>query len=388
MKITKAILPVMASAALFVSCNSNNNDDINAPVNPDPYTVPSDYTFERNGKSSVDLTLGHQPYLKLKALDNSARDFKNIVKADLLALYNDKGNDAKSLKELTAASQDYFNGGNEETVAAKKFFNDYLVSLADDAAAHKNDKAKEGTAGTLGGKRMVDGYGIEYSQIVQKGLMGAVLLDQIFNQHLGDAVLKNSAILEANNKKTLVSGTNETELELHWDTAYGLLGLTKPEGVESFWAGYLSKELTDMPETKGIKEAIMLAFRTGRAAASAKDYKVMNEQAGIIREKLSLVAGIRAVHYLNTKIDPNNPTNSFHGLSEGLGFVYGLQFTRKKDGSRYLTPAEAKAVFNGVKGKKGLWDVDRLSGNVSKAGSLKYYAKMIGDKYGFDYTKP
>ncbi|SDD86806.1 DUF4856 domain-containing protein [Riemerella columbipharyngis] len=373
MKTIKFFLPIMASVLTLSSCN--NNDDTDVTVTPDKYTVPSEYVFTRNGKSSVDLSLGNQVYLKLKVLDDAAKDFKNINKADLLAIYTEKGADNFSLKELTA--------GN-----SVKYIEDNLNELVDIVAESKDVVATEGKAGNVGGKRMVNGLGFENAQLIQKGLMGALLLNQIFNNHLSDNVLKNKAVLDANNKATLMAGTNETELEMHWDTAYGILGLNQPNNVNAFWSGYLSKELTDIPETKGVKEVIETAFRTGRAAASAKDYKTMYEQVAIIREKLALVASIRAVHYLNSKIDVENVANSFHGLSEGTGFVYALQFTKKKDGSSYITNDECMSIINSIKGDKGLWDVDRLSKDENSQGSLKYSAKMIGDRFGFDYTKP
>lgn len=385
----KTFVPLVAFAALFASC-SNNDGEVEVAVTPDQYTVPSSYEFYRNGNSSVNLIEGNRVYLNMKDLDDNAKAFKTLTKAALLNLYEAKTNGAtNSLKELTASSKDYFSGGNAESKKIQDFFLAGLNELADISTTSKDVLAGEGVAGTVeSGKRIVNKFGIENSQIVQKGLMGAIMLDQIFNHHLGDGVLKDVTILSENNKKTLVAGTNYTRLENHWDTAYGILGVNKPNDVNSFWAGYLSKELTNIPEMKGIKEDIEKAFITGRAAATAKDYKVMQEQAGIIREKLSLVAAVRAVHYLNTPVDISVPSNSFHAWSEGYGFVYALQFSRKKDGSKYVTYDIVDGILKDIRGTKGFWDIDKLSKDANTKGSLKYAAKQIGEIYNFDYTKP
>ena len=40
------------------------------------------------------------------------------------------------------------------------------------------------------------------------------------------------------------------------------------------------------------------AFKLGRAAIVAKNYTVRDEQVEILREKISMIIGIRAVYYL------------------------------------------------------------------------------------------
>ena len=48
----------------------------------------------------------------------------------------------------------------------------------------------------------------------------------------------------------------------------------------------------------GIADDIYDAFKLGRAAIVAKNYTVRDEQVEILREKISMIIGIRAVYYL------------------------------------------------------------------------------------------
>ena len=61
----------------------------------------------------------------------------------------------------------------------------------------------------------------------------------------------------------------------------------------------------------------------------AKDYNERDRQADIIRENISEVVGVRAVYYLQAGKDMTDKAKAFHALSEGVGFIYSLQFTRK-----------------------------------------------------------
>ena len=109
---------------------------------------------------------------------------------------------------------------------------------------------------------------------------------------------------------------------------------------------------------------IFEAFKTGRAAIVAGDYKARDEQANIIKEKISMVIAIRAVYYLQAgKTGVENgaePGTIFHDLSEGLGFVNSLQFTRKPNSDEsYFTKAEVDGYFSDIIGDiNGLWNVD------------------------------
>jgi hypothetical protein len=105
---------------------------------------------------------------------------------------------------------------------------------------------------------------------------------------------------------------------------------------------------------------------------------------------ISEIIGIRAVYYLQqAKLALQQPTpdfgGAFHDLSEGYGFIYSLQFTRRPGAQGpYFSKAEADAFIEDLldDGPNGLWDVtpatldalseaiaDRFNFTVAQAGS-------------------
>lgn len=113
----------------------------------------------------------------------------------------------KTLKSKTAAS---FAAADAD--AERQKFEKWFGIIAD--ASKSTLPAADGQAGVATGatdatkKYLVDAKGIEYGQVVQKGLIGACFLDQISNVYLGTE--KMSA-----DNKVIVSGKNYTQLEHH-----------------------------------------------------------------------------------------------------------------------------------------------------------------------------
>ena len=111
----------------------------------------------------------------------------------------------------------------------------------------------------------------------------------------------------------------------------------------------------------------------GRAAIVSKNYEVRDEQAEILREKISEVIGIRAVYYLQqakATLGTDN-ASAFHDLSEGFGFVYSLQFTRKPNSDDpYFTKSEVDGFITTLTTDDGFWDlsdedIDTMSDTIS-----------------------
>lgn len=380
---TKTIKTGLAVSVASVAMWSCTKDD--PAVLTENYSVPDTYSFSNAGQSSVDLSTGNGGYLKLNEFNTLAKKFSPTL----------NGNGVKSLyttdiKPFTAVSKDFFNGGNAESEEIKNFFSGEIDKLIT-AAASNTTNAAQGVAGLImdgSKKRLVDAKGVERDQVLQKGLMGAFLMDRILNEHLGDKVMKSDALRNANNSRVMVSGKNYTELEHHWDTAYGYLGLNKPNDVNSFWANYLSQQLTNTPIVNGMREKLDEAFRKGRAAASAKDYAVMEEQIQIIRNGLNLVNATRCVYYLNKRPAAGTDiTAGFHAWSEALGFLHAMRYNKKADGSPVWTKAELQGLAVDLVGTNGFWEETRLLGNDdNQTGTLKNIAKRVAAKYGFNYA--
>ena len=235
---------------------------------------------------------------------------------------------SKNLRSKTAASegpeyqadpaiQAYFDGLMTDLAAAS------MTTVADDP------QGADGVAGvvvsTTNNTKMYlqAGNGHEWTQLIEKGLMGACLMNQISASYLSDGKMDvdNSTAVDADN------GKYYTVMEHHWDEAYGYF-TTAPDyptnGANRFWGKYAG---STREEHLGTATAISDAFRTGRAAIVAQDYVVRDAQIAIIQENLELVAVGTAIHYLNDAMGNfGDDALRNHELSEAVAFMQAIPY--------------------------------------------------------------
>lgn len=362
---------------------------------------PTTYTFLRDGASTVSFSGQSTRIAMAEELISAMKDNSNSAEK-LIEMFSNKtasGGDAnpyssadlnsstKSIKSKTAASYDFFSTNTAEAAQIKADFEQWINAQASEVFANYSTTAAPGQAGQIAdgsSARYVNGKGLEYNQAVNKGLIGALMADQILNNYLSEGVLDAGSNRTENDNKTVAEGKSYTTMEHKWDEAYGYLFGASSDGEEplaalgedSFLNKYLSKVDGD-EDFKGIAKDIWDAFKLGRAAIVAGDYDVRDEQAAIIRDLISKVIAVRAVHYLQAGKDAlpdsgNNYGSAFHDLSEGFGFVYSLRFTRKGNSSDpYFTRAEVDGFINQLTAGNGLWEVtpatlDEISESIAK----------------------
>jgi hypothetical protein len=259
------------------------------------------------------------------------------------------------------------------TLAAiiKEDFDSWIEDQATNVFPNWSATASAGNAGQLqqaggGSIRYINGKGFELNQVVSKGLIGGLMTDQILNNYLSPAVLDEGSNRENNNNDVVEDGKSYTTMEHKWDEAFGYLYGAEEDasmpvlGADSFLNNYLNR-LENDEDFAGIAQTVFNAFKLGRAAIVAKDYDLRDAQAQIIKENLSKVSAVRAVHYLQAgkvKINEGDMASAFHQLSEGFGFIYSLQFTRQPNTSTpYFTNAEVAAYIAELSQGNGFWDV-------------------------------
>ena len=387
----KLVVGVLAvTSFMFISCSSD--DDGNAPLDTNQVIAPATYEFSRNGGSTVDyngqttrIQMGEELITALK--DNSKTEAEidamfahvegenNFSNADLNA-------SNKSIRSKTAASQDYFSANTTVANAIKADFDGWIANQVATVYPNWNTTATAGNPGNLqelggGAVRYVNGKGLEYNQAVNKSLIGALMVDQMLNNYLSTSVLDAGNNRADNDAGTLAEGKNYTNMEHKWDEAFGYLYGTDNAASpllneDSFLNKYLSRVENDA-DFQGIASEIYEAFKLGRAAIVAKNYDVRDQQADIIREKVSEVIGIRAVYYLQQAKNSlaTNKAVAFHDLSEGYGFIYSLQFTRKPGtNAPYFTKTQVDNYIAQLMEGNGFWDVttetlDAISDEIS-----------------------
>ena len=360
--------------------------DTDEPILPVVVEAPETYNFTRNGTSSVSFGGQTTRILMAEEIIDALKD-PAFTEAEIAAMFDhtegandfsssDLNASSKSVRGKTAASFDLFSANATGSLAIKADFDAWISEQATDVYPAWTDVAAIGVAGNLqeaggGSTRYINAKGLELNQAFNKGLIGALMVDQMLNNYISADVLDNFA--DDNDSETLVSGKNYTDMEHDWDEAYGYLygtatNLADPNptvgGDDSFLNKYLGKVNTDT-DFSGIADDIYNALKLGRAAIVAKDYNLRNTQADIIRQKVSEVVAIRSVYYLQQAkiaLEASGDTDyaaMFHDLSEAYGFIYSLQFTRKPSTTTaFFSRAEVDGFLSQLYGStNGFWDL-------------------------------
>jgi len=390
-------------AIIVMSACSDDDEDVTQAIE-----TPDTYVFERDGQSTVSFS-GQTTRIQMaeELADNISEVEGSPSEELLLNQFRNEGTDpfssadlnasTKSIKSKTAASRDFFSDNTTDAAAIKADFESWISGQVDEVFPNKNTVASPGVAGQIAdgsSTRYVNAQGLEYNQAFIKSLIGALMTDQMLNNYLSTSVLDEADNRTTNDNKVTEEGSNYTTMEHKWDEAYGYLygnaeNTSNPTANIGEADSYLNKYLGRLEgddDFTGTAQEIFNAFALGRAAIVANDYDLRDEQANIIREKVSEIIGVRAVYYLvngkNALPDDRNLENAyggaFHDLSEGFGFIYSLQFTRMPNtDSPYFTKAEVENFIDRLlgDGPNGLWDV--------KEETLDQLAEEIAAKFEF-----
>jgi hypothetical protein len=404
----KSVFALMAfSGLLFTACESDDdnptdvatcNDNV---LNGDETAVdcggsctpcevaivnPANYSFTRDGDTTVNFS-GQTTRLQMGEEIVEALLDPTTTAEELAAMYahiegeinfeNTSLNESdKNMRSKTAASADFFSSNATDQALIRADFDAWLIGQVEAVFPSWQVAAAPGVAGQIpdgSATRYINTQGLEYDQLWTKGLIGALATDQVLNNYLSSAVLDAGSNIEDNDAGTVAEGKPYTTMEHKWDEAYGYVyGLnadaTNPNadlGADSFLNKYIGRVEGD-DDFVGIADEIFQAFKLGRAAIVAKQYDIRDAQAEKIKQKISEIIGIRAVYYLQQarpSLTQENPAygTAFHDLSEGYGFIYSLQFTRKPNSDEpYFTKAEVDAFLIDLMddGPNGLWDVE------------------------------
>lgn len=393
------VLFLFFSLSFLYACDSS--DELEADI-------PETYSFERNGQSTVKFS-GQTARIRMAEELSDALLDNNSGLHGLLEMYmnaDTDGNDVdpfmdddlnastKSIASKTASSYDYFFSNNVESIQIKNELQSFIEKQFDEIFPSWNTIAEPGQAGQIldgSAVRYINAQGLEFNQLFDKSLLGALMLDQMLNNYLSISVLDAGENIANNAASVLEEDENYTTMEHKWDEAFGYLfgntgNFADPVlslGLDdSFLNKYLARVDND-PDFAGIAQTVFDAFIAGRYAITQNDLELRNIQAEIIKEKMSEVIGVRAVFYLQqAKVTlENNPQlmgTVFHDLSEAYGFIYSLRFTRKPNSNApYFSKAELDSMLENLinDGTHGLWDV--------KPSTLQDLSDTITDRFEF-----
>ncbi len=390
----KLLFSALIGGISLVSCTS---DDTPAPGGKQIET-PVNYTFERNNSSTVSYG-GQTTRLEMTGeILTNFLDFDNASEDLLLNMFANENSpfqnadlnaSSKSVRSKVGSSNLYFSANTVEGSAIKNDFENFIREQFTTVKDNRDVLAEAGVAGQIAqgsSVRYVNEKGLEMNQAFAKGLIGGLLADQMLNNYLAQVVLDEADNRAMNDAGITEDGKNYTTMEHKWDEAYGYLyghpsiPSENPNSVlnqseDRLLFNYLGDVDAD-EDFAGIAESTFEAFKTGRAAIVAGDYVTRDEQVAIIRENISKVIAVRAVHYLQggkKAIAENNYGAVFHELSEGYGFIYSLRFTNKPGTNMpYLSKEKIDMFKEQLLDGNGFWDVtpetlDSISQEIASA---------------------
>ena len=334
------------------------------------YRVPETYVFtDLNGNNTVSysgqtarMDMLSEMVTYLKSANGSNSSPATLDASTLLAMYDNSytgwnnnslvGN-GKQLKSKTALNDAGIQGMFEAWMNA--------------AAAASPDQT---------GSYLQDSTGIEWTQMIEKGLMGACFASQMTSNYL--------AGIEADDNENAVdvdAGKYYTQMEHHWDEAYGYFtdAADYPtNGTNRFWGKYANKSYLE--DNLGSATDISTAFRTGRAAISSHNIPAALEQRDIIISEVKQMQAGMAIHYLNdvkSKVSSGaGQTAINHSMSEALAFIFGIQFISETPD---MSNAEVMSLVNQI--EPGVAD---FSMNIA---SINSFIDQIATATGLESVK-
>ena len=310
----KLILPVL-SIALLTSCGDKDKDE-NAKVS-EGYKVPTTYNFKNVSYSGQTDRLNMLK--ELTSYIKTGHSVNTTLDADVLnAMYANEGH--------TWSSDAFPNGQPTKDLKSKTYeeARTDIVALFDSIAKYSGkDGGENGQAGLVTGAErtiLVDANGMEYAQLIDKGIMGSCFYYSATSSYLSD-----NKIGDAVNNTTVEDGKG-TDKEHHFDEAFGYFGapIDFPSNVEGLgaWAKYCNK----MDAVAGTNK-IMDSFLKGRAAISNKDKSDQNDAVADIKMQWEKVSAATAIHYLNdADAEFSDDAERCHVLSEAYAFIKALKY--------------------------------------------------------------
>ncbi len=296
----------------FSACEENDEPD---------YNIPSTYNFSNVSYSGQTQRL---------AMLNEMKIYMATTQQSSVSI------DADRLKAMFANAdgagfQGTFDTSKELKGKTFEAVTGDFEALMDELAfaSQSTSSGSEGISGVIKStsndakQYLIGGDGLDHAQIIEKGLMGACLYYQATAVYMGEGKM--------NVDNEVVTEGEGTEMEHHWDEAFGYLGVpidfpTSKENL-AFWGNYVDKRESVL----GSSSKIMDAMLKGRAAISNNDLEARDEAITEARALWEEVAVGSALHYLNEGIaNFEDMALRGHGLSEAIGFIFSLQFNPSK----------------------------------------------------------
>lgn len=320
----KMIFALTATSIMMASCKKDEPSVEEVPV---ATVFPSTYNFDNVSYTGQTKRLD---MLEAMTAELKKANAGTQVDSSLLArMYSNSGNpfgdasldgSGKQLKNKTYSSVGAFNASYFE----------YLMKRQGDISQFAGNTWSAGSAGvaTSGTKSyFFDENGVEYTQLIEKGLMGAV-----FYYNIAEVYTRPGKI-GASVDNIIVTPEEGTDMEHHWDEAFGYFGapidFSSSVTVNArYHAKYSKKGQTAGLETT---DKVMNQFIKGRYGITNKNYNYRDQAATQLRVEYEKILVTTAIHYLNSaKSNFSDNALRNHALSESYAFIFSLAYNSDK----------------------------------------------------------
>lgn len=370
------LLIAAVSSVAFVSCKKKGCTDPTATNysaeaekddgscvsdNTPTYTVPSTYSFtDASGNSTVSYSGQTERLDQLKEMvvlmkTGTSTTLDAQVLKDMFANVNGNGNGNFSFTSTKQLKDKCF-------AADQALFEAFMDQIATASVDHASTAA-DGQAGTLTSGTstyLFDANGIEHVQVIEKGLMGAVFLNQALNVYFSSSKMDvdNTTAVDPSN------GQYYTTMEHHWDEAFGYFGVDTdfPTTIPtSFWGKYCNAQNA----TLNCNADMMDQFLRGRAAISADVLTDRDAAITAIRTEWENISAYQAMTYLDDAIANFGTDNAkfLHVLSEAYAFAWNLRYAPTE--TRRMSVTEHAALM--AQFPTNFWSVTVADLNTIKA---------------------
>ncbi len=322
----QVIIALTATSILLASCKKDDPEET-PQTSPSGVTLPTTYNFSNVDYSgqTARLDMLAEMTVELKKANTGLQVDSSLLRK----MYSNTGSpfsdgslnsSGKQLKNKT-----YSNAGAFNT----QYF-EYLMKRQGDISSNAGNVWSPGNVGvaTSGTKAyFLDENGVEYTQLIEKGLMGA-----IFYYNIAEVYTRPSKIGNSVDNTTVTPGKG-TDMEHHWDEAFGYFGApTDFSATNTTNSRYHAKyALKGDAVGLGTIAKVMNQFIKGRFGISNKDYDLRDAAASDVRKEYELLLVTTAIHYLNSgKANFSDDAIRNHALSEAYAFIFSLAYNSDK----------------------------------------------------------
>ena len=322
---------IVSGTLLITSCGED--EGVTPPPTPPGPTLPDAYSFDNvsfSGQTDRLNMLAEMISTIDEVTSGTAPDAATLLNmyANENSPFSDPSLNA-STKQLKSKTYNLgFGVINDVEIEA------YINAFAQDAAMYKDSTWSPGQPGIVtkadgSGSYFLNADGVEYSEIIEKTLMHAVFYYQACEVYtregkIGDAV-----------DNTIVTPGKGTDMEHHWDEAFGYWGVPTDATASNFESANLKYfgKYAKKGEAVGIStfQNLLGSFIKGRYGISNMDYTMRDEAAAEVRQYWEMVAVTTGMHYLNGAIaNVGDDAKFYHELSEAYTFIQGLAYNQDR----------------------------------------------------------